>query len=79
MTTEKKKKWLWRVAVIFSLLTLYCLTGIIMVGSLAGAPNYSNAKLFWHETFYSIGAIVSFLITFVSLIVIAIWKLRNQK
>jgi hypothetical protein len=79
MSTEKKKKLLWWIAVIFSFLTIYCLTGIIMVGSLAGAPNYSDERLFWHVTFYSVGALVSFLITLVSLIVIAILKIRNQK
>jgi hypothetical protein len=47
-----------------------------MVGSLSGGPGYSAKRAEWHLMFYSLGALMSFLVTSMSLIVI--WKLRKQ-
>jgi membrane protease YdiL (CAAX protease family) len=76
MSTRKKKQLLWWVAILFSFFTFYCISGFLMVGSLSGAPGYSVKRAERHLTFYSLGTLVSILVTLVSLI--AIWKLGNQ-
>jgi len=48
-----------------------------MVASFSAGPEYPADRAYWEQAIYSIGAIVSFLTTLVSLI--AIRKLRNQK
>ena len=77
MSTEKRKRLFWWVAIIFSFVTIYSVNGFLMVASFSAMSTYPADKAYWEQVIYSIGAIVSFLTTLVSLI--AIRKLRNQK
>jgi hypothetical protein len=77
MSTEKKKKLLRWVVIIFAFFTFYCIYCFFFVVSFYGTPGFPDEGAEWRLTFYSIGALVSFLIALLSLI--AIWKLRNQK
>jgi hypothetical protein len=77
MSNETRKKLLWWVAIIFSFVTIYCVNGFLMVASFSAMSTYPTDRAYWEQAIYSIGAIMSFLTTLVSLI--AIRKLRNQK